>query len=317
MRDDVLPEDELLRPLYEATPPDRVRRRVLAAPPRRTRLRWFPGLGDPARPLRYRPLAGALLMAVVVGVAGAAVGVHSLTADRSGSSSATRLAGTSCNPDAGLETPDPAPNSSAASAAGTFPPDNEAGLSDSQREALHQQGWRNFQQRYMAWVKALKEKKIDLRSLPRQSLLASVLPGEPSLRAATAKADLIVVGCVSAIRPTSPLGGTDTTFSVEQTLKGPGTSTVFLHQSGLLFPTPDYSGATILQAADGALLVPGDRAVLLLQKSSTGGYSIQSISGWYQVVSGVVRSNGFSSWGKSIDGQTEAEFVQALKAAIS
>jgi hypothetical protein len=316
MRDDVLPEDELLRPLYEATPSDRLRHRVLAAPPRMTRRSWFRGLADPARPPRYRPVGGALTMAMVVGVAGAAVGVHSLSADRSGANGATNLAGTSCNPGAGLETPVSDPTSSAASATSTFGPDNEAGLSDSQREALHKQGWSNFQHRYTAWVKSLKVDKVDLHSLPRHPLNTLALPGQPSLRDAVAKADVIVVGCVSAIRPRTSLSGTNTTFSVEQTVKGSSISNVTFTQSGFLFPTADYSGAVILQSADGALLLPGERAVLLLQKSSSDGYVIQSVSGWYQVVNGVVRSNGFNRWGESVDGRTEGDFVQMLKAGI-
>ncbi len=194
-------------------------------------------------------------------------------------------------------------------------PNAEAGLSDSQREALHQQGWSNFQQRYESWRSALKLSQLDLRSVPKGSLNAGVLPGQPTLQAAVAKADLIVVGTVSAIQPKSSFGGTDTTFSVEQTLKGPAATSVLFTQSALFFPTPNFKGTTILQAADGALLVPGDRAVLLLQKSTTGGYAIQSISGWYQVSGGVVRSNGYNTWGKSIDGQTEAGFVQLIKAA--
>jgi hypothetical protein len=97
-------------------------------------------------------------------------------------------------------------------------PGPEAGLSDSQRMDLHQQVWNTFEQRYTAWVNALRVDQLDLPSLPRHPLNALVLPGQGSLRDAVVKADLIVVGTVSAIRPT--IGGTDTTFSVRSDRQG-------------------------------------------------------------------------------------------------
>ena len=190
----------------------------------------------------------------------------------------------------------------------------EAGLSDPEREALHQRLWNEFVTRYTVWLNSLDIGKLDLHSLPRGELSALYVPGQPSLREAVARADLIVVGRVLAIRPT-PFSGMVTTFSVDGALKGPAAPTVVFTQTGGLEPTQDWSGIVIAEGGNGAMLLPGDRAVLLLEWTSLG-YEIQSSSGWYQVVNGVVQPNSLNTWGASIDGIAEAAFLQQLQAAL-
>jgi hypothetical protein len=100
MRDDSRPEDALLRPLYEASPPPDLWQRAMAPRPG-SRLRWPLGLGDPARPRRlHRPLVAALAMSVVVGVAGAAVGLHSLNEARPGTAGGASQPASSSAPSA-------------------------------------------------------------------------------------------------------------------------------------------------------------------------------------------------------------------------
>jgi hypothetical protein len=312
MHDDIVPEDGLLRPLYDASPPPELWNRVAlgtAEPAQRHRL-WR--VANPWRG-RRRPLAGALTMSVVLGVVGLTLGLRGLTSGQSDVGSGTRLTSTSCDPGAGLETPAPSDFSSSAAGSGASTGNPDAGLSDAQRDALHKQAWSVFQQRYAAWVQSMKTENIDLHALPRQVVGGTPLPGQASLRDAVAKADVIVVGCISAIRPMAT-SGTETTVSVEQTLKGSVGSDVLVDQTGGLFPTPDYKSAVIGQGAE-SLLLPGDRAILLLQKSTTSSdYTIQNISGWYQVVAGVV--HGISSWSTTtVNGKTEADFVQRIKDA--
>lgn len=199
--------------------------------------------------------------------------------------------------------------------AATNPANPEAGMSDAEREAVHQQGTSAFQQRLTSWVNSLNLQNLNLHALPHVSMTASAVAGQPSLADAAAKADLIVVGTVSLIHPRA-MSGTETTFTVDQTLKGTSVPTVTFNQSGTLVPTPDWNGTTILDGPDGSLLLPGDSAVLLLRSDGAGGYLIQSISGWYQVVDGLIQANGLSPWGKALDGQTESAFIQLIQAAL-
>ena len=194
-------------------------------------------------------------------------------------------------------------------------PNPEAGLSDSERQALHEKSWSEFEQRYTAWLSNLDIGKLDLRSLPRAELTASYEAPQPSLRAAVAMADLTVVGSVAGIRPT-PFSGTELTLSIEQTLKGQSQSTIVITQAGGLYPTQDWTGVVIGEGGNGAFLLPGDRAILLLQKDERGGTYIQSSSGWYQVVSGLVNSNPLNPWSASVTGETEEAFVEQLRAAM-
>jgi hypothetical protein len=195
-----------------------------------------------------------------------------------------------------------------------LPANPDAGLTDSQRDALHKQAWSVFQQRYSSWLSGLDVTKLDLRSLSREVVNSTVLPGQPSLHDAMAQADLVVVGTVGAILPAGG-GGTETNFTVDQVVKGSPASSVSILQASSLFPTPDYKSAIIGDSDGGPLLLPGDRAALLLKKSPTGDYTIESISGWYQITGGGVRSNILNTWGQSFNGKSEADFIQLLKAA--
>jgi hypothetical protein len=196
----------------------------------------------------------------------------------------------------------------------TSPANPEAGMTDGQRVTLHQQQWGAFDKQYTAWVSGLKVDQLNLHSLLRSPLNAEWDAEQPSQHDAVAKADLIVVGTVASLRLT-PYSGTPTTFVVDQTLKGQPVSTVEVTQSGGLRPTDNWAGVTIAEGENATFLLPGDRAVLLLQKSKLG-YEIQSVSGWYQIVGGLVHPNSLNSWGTSVNGSTEAAFLQALRAAM-
>ncbi len=183
-------------------------------------------------------------------------------------------------------------------------PNPEAGMTDAQRQAFHDQQWASFDQQYRAWIGSLKVDQFDLHSLPRNTLTGDWAPGQSTLHDAVAHADLIVVGTVSAIQPT-PYSGTVTTMAVGQTLKGSPVSSVQVTQQGGLRPTLNWTGTSIAEAANGALLLPGDRAVLLLQKTSLG-YEIQSASGWYEIVGGAVQVNSLNTFGASVVGGVTA-----------
>ncbi len=252
----------------------------------------------------------AFAIAILVG----GLGYKLVAADLIAGSPPSQSARVACPQATSSATPVALPSPGAAPK--TIPPNPDAGLSDAEREARYAQLWSEFEQRYTAWLNDLDISKLDLRSLPRGDIMADYEPGQPSLRGAVARADLIVVGTVSAIKPT-PFSGTITTISVDQTFKGQSVSTVVVNQAGGLRPAnQDWTGVTIAQGGNGAMLLPGDRAVLLLENDKRVGYYIQGFSGWYQVVCGLVHSNPGNAWGASVNGITEAAFVQQLQAAL-
>jgi hypothetical protein len=194
-------------------------------------------------------------------------------------------------------------------------PDPHAGSSDSERMALYERLRAEGEARLAAWLACLDTNRLDLHSLARSGINIEWAPGELSPPDAVAKADAIVVGNVTGFSPT-PSSGTNTTFAVSQMLKGSPTATLAIMQIGGLSPTEDGTGVTISEAGNGAMLLPSDHAVLLLQKDGEGGYYIQGVSGWFQIVDGVVRANYFNEWRGSVEGKTEAEFVDMIKAAL-
>jgi hypothetical protein len=190
-------------------------------------------------------------------------------------------------------------------------------LTDSQRDALHQKGWNDFVTRYTQWIKGLNLASIDLRSLPRGETTGALVPPEPTLTAAVKQADRIVLGTVTTINPTA-FQGTPTTIAVQAMIKGAPASTLMYSQEGGLRPTLDWKGITIADGPDEPLLLPGDSAVLLLRwSSSTSTYYVESGTGWYQVVDGAIRTDRYNPFASTVNGLSEAAFVQRLTAAVS
>ena len=195
-------------------------------------------------------------------------------------------------------------------------PDPEAGLTDAERDALHRRLWDQFVTRYTAWLQCVDISKLDLHALPRHELNTSWLPGQLNLSEAASKANLIIIGTVTEFSPT-PFSGPNTALAIDETLKGSPAPTLKIAQDGGVRPTEDWTGVTISEGGNRAMLLPGDRGVLLLQEDGKGGYYIQGVSGWFQIVNGVVRANSYNEWGPSVEGKTEAEFVEMIKAAVN
>jgi hypothetical protein len=201
-------------------------------------------------------------------------------------------------------------------------PNPEAGLSDSERMALHERLRKEGEVRYAAWVECLKPiiNTVDLRAVPHYAINIDFGPGRPSLADAVAKAELIVSGTIVNFDP-SPGGGTYTrgtftTVAVDLALKGSPASSVTFFQGSHVSPTSDGLGVTVSEAPNEGLLVPGDRAILLLGRGSDGNYHIEHVTGWFQIVDGVVKANYFNDWRAAVEGKTEAEFVEMIKAAL-
>ncbi len=211
----------------------------------------------------------------------------------------------------------PAPTPSDPSAPKFVPVNPDAGLSDAERLAKYERLREEFQLDYAAWVECVSTilDTVDLRSVPTYSITIDFANGQGSLVDAVAKAELVVLGKVIGFSPIAR-GGTLTTVAVDQTLKGSPESTVTYMQGSQISPAEDWSGITVSEAPNEGLLVPGDRAVLLLQHNDDVGYYVQNVTGWYRVVDGAVKANYFNEWGASVEGKTEAEFVEMIKAAL-
>lgn len=270
------------------------------------------------RTKRLMPLG---VFAVCVGVLSAIAAVRAAPAPKAATASQPAPASTTAQPTyvANCPEPSPAPPSLASGPTNgptvSLPPNPYAGLSDAQQQALEQQQQKEFEAHYRAWLSTLDYNHMDLHGLPRVPSTADVGPGqELSLHDAVAHADMIVIGTVSGFHP-RPFSGIETTLSVDRVLKGPPTPTITVIQSGALQPTPDWSGVFIVQPVEEPLLLPGDRAVLLIQTAPDGTFYIQSGTGFYQVVNGAVQPGPVNTWGLSVRCMTEPAFLRQLTAA--
>ena len=83
-------------------------------------------------------------------------------------------------------------------------PDPDAGLTDAQKDAKHQDFQATFEGCYAAWAANFDSSTVDLTALPHQLSNADPAPPKPSLEAVTAYADVIVVGTFRSARPLPP-----------------------------------------------------------------------------------------------------------------
>jgi hypothetical protein len=192
----------------------------------------------------------------------------------------------------------------------------DAGMTDDQRTAAQSASRAEFDTRYMAWVASLDPNTIPYASLPHQQLLGLFDAGQPSLGLAKAHADLALSGRVVSLRLT-PFDGTYVTMDVESWIKSPDRpSTIEFHQLGGVRPTADWKGMFIADGPNAPLLLPGSRATLLLQTGATGGApEVQSFTGIYLHVDGVIRTVSGNPFGPSVDGLTEAAFAEQIAVA--
>jgi hypothetical protein len=191
----------------------------------------------------------------------------------------------------------------------------DAGLSDLQRAATYDQLRQQFATRYEAWLRTLDVTKLDLQKLPRHELLALYGPPQPSVDAAVTNAELAIVGTARGIRSTT-FDGAYVTFSVERAMKGSSASSIQIHLGGGLRPTQDWSGVFLAERANSPLLLPGDRAILLLRKEpGSAVYDVQSFTGMYRVISGKVSALLGNPFAYAVEGQSEDAFIARLSSS--
>lgn len=174
-----------------------------------------------------------------------------------------------------------------------------------------------FFERYAAWLDSPVAQSMDLRSLPRATLTAEFLPSEPSLDAATAKADIIAVG--EAVDYKFGSWGSSVTLKVETIFKGEPASTLTVSLPG--GPQPDnleFTKATLVEGEATPILLPGDRALLFLQRSADRKrLSVQPYSGHYRVDAvGTVRPLAGNRFGRGLEGMTLVDLVAAIRQRV-
>lgn len=180
-----------------------------------------------------------------------------------------------------------------------------AALPPAERQAAEQAAFEQFQQRRAAWIEAFQASGRDARDLPRAALLASYAPPKPTVAAAADAAARVVSGRVESVRFTP--SGTATVFRASD-----GTA-VELVQNGGPEPAENFVDGTLAYAENAPLLLPGDDAVLVLERGPGGTLEIQSWTGLYVVRDGRVTAVEGNPFKASVDGRTVAELLALLR----
>lgn len=187
-----------------------------------------------------------------------------------------------------------------------------------------------------SWYDNLDTSKLgDLHQLQRTESIADFAAARAqSLQQAVANADAVVTVTVTGIHsqlavfdPGPSLTVTYVTAHVEDKLKGSVPSTIIFRQNGGLVPSPDWSAVEIEDVDTEPILLPGDRAILLLNNDSVaassttyhaGQYLIEPWTGEYRLdASDSVVPVPLNPFKATVAGEPEAALRTAIKAATS
>jgi hypothetical protein len=198
------------------------------------------------------------------------------------------------------------------------PPANfpDRGLTTAQKEQKHRELRAAFEARYRTWFAAYVGRNPDVRSLQRRPMMATFLGVQPDLAKAVAAADAIVSGAARSIQFSAD-GGATVVFSAQQVLKGTVGPDVTIAMVGGPRPEPDFVTAYLAYADAAPLLLPGDRAILFLQRSGAPNvYEVQSYSGYYRTEGGTVGALPENPFAKEVQGLSETAFVARVRQLV-
>jgi len=196
-------------------------------------------------------------------------------------------------------------------------PDPYKGMTNAERQASDKAAFNDFEARYKAWLSQQSFTPQQLAALPKRpmnSLRVSKIP--TSLDGATKAATRVASGVVTGIafEPYKAI----VTLKVEDAIKGGNVGdSVTIVQSGGLWPEPDFKTASLSIDEASPLLLPGDRAFVLLEPEPDrpGAYRTESVSGLYRVVDGRVEGVPGNPFGGTVAVLSQAELGLALRAA--
>lgn len=190
-------------------------------------------------------------------------------------------------------------------------PDPDCGLTDEEKAAKHTAATNAFFSRLEEWFESDYVRGLDPKPLPRYDSLGGHMPGEATLAKSVRNADLAVLGTVTTARFVQ--GRLVSSFRVERTAKGRAPGQITVRQDHGVRPQDDFTGASMIVEPTAPVLLPGDRAVLLLAKEKDA-YGIGVYSGAYASSGGKVRSTEGNSFRGEVDGLTEDELMDRIEA---
>ena len=194
---------------------------------------------------------------------------------------------------------------------GKAAPNPEAGLTDSQREAIHAAA----HARNAAYLANFVAQHRDPHSLPVVWVDDWAAP-PPTLQAAARAAQVIVLGQVLGVdfaeNPSGGLPIATTRVQVARAIKGQAPSVVSVTQLG--GPVAQAQGGALAELSSDELVLPGDQVVLLLTRPSAGG-PLRTVTGGgvYFIRGGVIA--GESGEFYKVTGQSADQFIAELTTA--
>jgi hypothetical protein len=192
---------------------------------------------------------------------------------------------------------------------------SDAGMNDAQRTQGINDARQQYRTHYAEWLAGINIPKLKLGGLTRLPILGQWKPSKPTLQKAVRDTD-VIVGLTANSFNTQSDSGSVVGGQVTMIVKGSPTPTILIQQQGGLRPTPDWQGITIADAENEPLVLPGDQVILFLSSGSDGKYEIQSFSGMYRVVNGLVQPLPGNAFGDGVAGLTVPQFVALITTSL-
>ncbi|MCC7363305.1 MAG: hypothetical protein IT303_02950 [Dehalococcoidia bacterium] len=167
----------------------------------------------------------------------------------------------------------------------------DAGLTDAERDAKYQAGSAASDRAHAEFRHEFERSGQDPRPLERVRPMIMLSEFEANdLAAAAERADLVVIGRVTAQTFAGPYGGNEATVAVREVLKGEPRESIVVYQFG---GPETVGGHTFLGEAEwDPLLLEGDEVLLFLagnQEDGRPGYHVLTGAGSYFFEAGKVR----------------------------
>jgi hypothetical protein len=191
--------------------------------------------------------------------------------------------------------------------------------SDDECEALIQESEADFWAQMETWLAEINAKDLDIGSLPTAEMNGDyALPPETNLSDASARADAIVIGKVADVT-FLPRWETQVQLVIETALKGELSGEIVVTQPGGPEPYPDWESMRLATAPANPLLLPGERAFLLLEYDDAAEtFYVLPWTGQYQIDhEGLVSPLDTNPFASSVDGLTESEMTASVEAATA
>lgn len=160
--------------------------------------------------------------------------------------------------------------------------DPAANMDAEEQEADHDRLWAEYQKNFAAWLVHATSTDVDFSTLERVELQALVAPPSGTFSDAIVAADHIVVGTIDNVE-FLPNQLAQVHVRVEETLKGSADQALTVIQAGGPQPaTADWEGMVLAELISDPLLLPGDRAVLLIDTVGQDSY-VQAHTGQLRI----------------------------------